>query len=69
MNITVGGSFHQPGWSYVQSTIRKLEKAGHNILAPKSEWEPINIQDSFVRFRGEEEMDPKELQKILCRVC
>lgn len=63
MNVTVGGSFHTPGWNYVQETIKKIENAGHKVLAPHSEWEPIDINSNFVKFRGEEDKSAEELQK------
>lgn len=33
MKITVGGSFHEPGWTAVMNTVKELQKAGHKILA------------------------------------
>lgn len=63
MKLTVGGSFHEPGWSYVCDTVKKLKLAGHTILAPSEEWEPINIKDEFVKFKGEEKTSSSELQK------
>lgn len=35
MKITVGGSFHEPGWTAVKSTVKKLQNAGHQVLAPR----------------------------------
>ncbi len=36
MKITVGGSFHEPGWTEVLNTVTKLQSAGHQVLAPRS---------------------------------
>lgn len=63
MKITVGGSFHEPVWSNVVETANKLRNAGHIILAPGEEWTPINSEDGFVKFKGEEYMNPVDLQK------
>lgn len=62
MKLTIGGSYHSPGWDDVCKLIAKLEEAGHEILAPKAEWEPIYSRDGFVRFKGEEEMSAYDLQ-------
>lgn len=35
MKITVGGSFHEPGWKSVLDTVKKLKDAGHQVLAPR----------------------------------
>jgi len=35
MRITVGGSFHEPGWAAVLNTVKKLQAAGHYVLAPR----------------------------------
>lgn len=35
MKITVGGSFHEPGWAVVKDTVKKLQLAGHEVLAPR----------------------------------
>ncbi len=35
MKITVGGSFHEPGWTAVMNTVKKLQVAGHQVLAPR----------------------------------
>ena len=35
MKITVGGSFHEPGWTAVCETVRKLKEAGQEVLAPR----------------------------------
>lgn len=35
MKVTVGGSFHEPGWTAVLETIKKLKEAGHEVLAPR----------------------------------
>lgn len=35
LKITVGGSFHEPGWTAVCSTVKKLQYAGHQVLAPR----------------------------------
>ena len=35
MKLTVGGSFHEPGWTAVCETVKKLKAAGHEILAPR----------------------------------
>ncbi len=62
MKIVVGGSYHNPNWNEVKKVIELFEKAGHEVIAPGSEWEPINIEDSYVRFKGEEETSIQELQ-------
>lgn len=31
MKITVGESFHEPGWTSVKNTIKKLQNAGHQV--------------------------------------
>lgn len=62
MKVTVGGSYHQPGWTEVCNLIRKLKEAGHEVLAPDDEWIPINKDDSFIRFKGEENRTIEELQ-------
>lgn len=54
MKITVAGSFHEPNWTAVRETVKKLEAAGHTVLAPGSDWEPINNNASFIKFKGEE---------------
>ena len=38
MKITIGGSFHEPGWSEVVETANKLRRSGHIVLAPGEEW-------------------------------
>lgn len=63
MQVTVGGSFHEPGWTSVMDTVKKLQTAGHQVLAPGAEWEPININDTFVKFKGEENASIEDLQK------
>ena len=35
MKITVGGSFHEPNWTEVMNTVKKLQVAGHQVLAPR----------------------------------
>lgn len=51
MKLTIGGSYHQPYWNEICSLIKKLENAGHKVLAPGLEWEPINQADAFIKFR------------------
>ena len=34
MKLTIGGSYHEPGWTAVCEIVRKLKNAGHEILAP-----------------------------------
>ena len=63
MKVTVGGSFHEPGWTAVLETVKKLKEAGHEVLAPGEEWEPINNTDDYVRFKGEENASAFELQE------
>lgn len=63
MKVTVGGSYHEPGWTSVCNLIRKLKEAGHEVLAPGEEWVPVNQDDSYVRFKGEEEKSAVELQE------
>lgn len=62
MKVTVGGSYHEPGWTAVCNLIRKLKEAGHEVLAPGDEWIPINKDDSFIRFKGEKNRSIAELQ-------
>lgn len=62
MKITIGGSFHEPGWSKVSETAEKLRKAGHTILFPKENAKPIDSDDNFVRFSGETEIKPQDLE-------
>lgn len=62
MKLTIGGSYHQPGWNNVCELIKKLKGAGHEILAPQTEWEPIYNTDGFVRFKGEEGQSAYDLQ-------
>lgn len=62
MKVTVGGSYHEPGWTAVCNLIRKLKEAGHEVLAPGDEWIPINKDDSFIKFKGEEDRTIAELQ-------
>lgn len=63
MKVTVGGSYHGIRWEEVKKVIEKLKEAGHEVLAPNTEWEPINTEDAFVRFKGEEEKSIADLQK------
>ena len=63
MKIVVGGSYHKPNWDYVKKTIDDLVKVGHEVIAPGGEWEPINIDDEFVKFKGEEDIPIKVLQE------
>ena len=35
MKITVGGSFHEPGWTAVCETVKRLKDVGHEVLAPR----------------------------------
>ena len=67
MKITVGGSFHGEGWTEVVKTADKIRKAGHTILAPGEEWTPINVEDKFVRFKGQEGMNSVDLQRSFFR--
>ena len=67
MDIVVGGSYHSKNWNEVITVINKLKKSGHNIVAPGNEWEPININEEFVRFRGEENTPAKVLQSEFYR--
>ena len=60
MKIVVGGSYHNPNWDEVKKVMEKLEEAGHEVIAPGTEWEPININDEFVKFMGENDI-PREL--------
>lgn len=63
MKITVGGSFHEPGWTAVCDTVKKLKNAGHQILAPGTDLTPINNSNNeFVRFKGEENISMKDLE-------
>lgn len=62
MKVTVGGSYHEPGWTHVCNLIKKLKQSGHEVLAPGSEWTPINKNDSFIKFQGQENKSIKELQ-------
>lgn len=62
MKVTIGGSYHEPGWSAVCNLAKKLREAGHEVLAPGDEWEPINNGESFVKFKGEENKTVQELQ-------
>ena len=62
MKITIGGSYHEPGWTEVCNLAKKLRDAGHEVLAPGDEWEPIDNSKSFVRFKGEENNTVQELQ-------
>lgn len=63
MKVTVGGSYHEPGWTAVCNLIRKLKEAEHQVLAPGAEWVPINKDDSFIKFKGEENRTMEELQE------
>ena len=67
MDIVVGGSYHNKNWDEVVTVINKLKKTGHNIVAPGNEWEPININDEFVKFRGEENIPIEVLQSEFYR--
>ena len=60
MKIVVGGSYHNPNWNEVKKVMEDLTKAGHEIIAPGGEWQPININDEFVKFKGEDEV-PREI--------
>ena len=62
MNIIVGGSYHEPGLSEVFKTAEKLRNAGHTVLYPKKDAKPINVADQFVRFEGEENSTPNNLE-------
>jgi hypothetical protein len=35
MKVTVGGSYHEPGWTHVCQTVQQLQEAGHQVLAPR----------------------------------
>ena len=60
MKIVVGGSYHNPNWQEVKKVMEELQSAGHVVIAPGGEWEPININDEFVKFKGENEI-PREI--------
>lgn len=60
MKIVLGGSYHNPNWNEVKRIKEELEKAGHEIIAPGGEWEPININEEFVKFKGEGDI-PREI--------
>ena len=62
MDIVVGGSFHKDNWGEVRTTIEMLNNSGHHIVAPGGEWEPINLDDEFVKFKGEETVPREVLQ-------
>ncbi len=62
MDIVVGGSYHNKNWDEIVTVINKLKKAGHNIIAPGNEFEPINVNDEFVKFKGEENLPIEILQ-------
>lgn len=38
MKVTVGGSYHEPGWTAVCNLVKNLKEAGHEVLAPGDEW-------------------------------
>lgn len=62
MKVTVGGSYHEPGWTAVCDLVKKLKESGHEVLAPGEEWSPINKNAEFIKFKGEEDKSIKELQ-------
>ena len=69
MKIVIGGSYHNPNWQEVRKVIMKLQAVGHEIIAPGGEWEPININDEFVKFKGEDEIPIETLQnEFYCKV-
>lgn len=63
MKITIAGSFHEPGWSEVCDLANKLKSAGHTILAPNVDVTPLDSEATYVKFDGEEEKMPAELEK------
>ena len=61
MKIVVAGSYRKY-WNEVSGLIKLLELNGHEVIAPKSEWEPSITENGFVKFKGEEDKSIKDLE-------
>lgn len=68
MKITIAGSFHEPGWSEVCDLANKLKRVGHTILAPNVDATPLDGEATYVKFEGEDEKKPAELERTFLEI-